>query len=214
MLPIHLYLLSLESTFATVYHNYHTYSYQGERWRTCPYTLPLLFHPCSFRVFPSWIFCSKSLVFFHICISAYYSSNNSLPFPFTFSNASQVFSSCEYPSHFTESTCSNASLFEGPLAIFFSIFHSASSASISTTSFSGFLTRYRSSKRILNVGWIYWTWVTGFCNSGHYVWLTGFWKVHISCDHASCIIRSTWYFFNWASLTLPSWIPESTFCPC
>jgi len=39
ILPIHLYLLSLESTFATVYHNYHTYAYTAERWRTCPYTI-------------------------------------------------------------------------------------------------------------------------------------------------------------------------------
>jgi len=39
ILPIHLYLLSLESTFATVYHNYHTYAYKAERWRTCPYTI-------------------------------------------------------------------------------------------------------------------------------------------------------------------------------
>jgi len=38
-LPIHLYILSLESTFATVYHNYHTYAYQAERWCTCPYTI-------------------------------------------------------------------------------------------------------------------------------------------------------------------------------
>jgi len=38
ILPIHLYLLSLESTFATVYHNYHTFAYKAERWRTCPYT--------------------------------------------------------------------------------------------------------------------------------------------------------------------------------
>ena len=37
ILPIHLYLLSLESMFATVYHNYHTYAYKAERWRTCPY---------------------------------------------------------------------------------------------------------------------------------------------------------------------------------
>ena len=36
---IHLYLLSLESRFATVYHNHHTYAYQAERWRTCPYTI-------------------------------------------------------------------------------------------------------------------------------------------------------------------------------
>jgi len=39
ILPIHLYLLSLESTFATVYHNYHTYAYKAERWRTCPDTM-------------------------------------------------------------------------------------------------------------------------------------------------------------------------------
>ena len=39
ILPIHLYLLSLESTFATVFHNYHTYDYKAERWRTCPYTI-------------------------------------------------------------------------------------------------------------------------------------------------------------------------------
>jgi len=39
ILPIHLYLLSLESTFATIYHNYHTYAYKAERWRTCPYTI-------------------------------------------------------------------------------------------------------------------------------------------------------------------------------
>jgi len=25
--------------FATVYHNYHTYAYKAERWRTCPYTM-------------------------------------------------------------------------------------------------------------------------------------------------------------------------------
>jgi len=37
ILPIHLYLLSLESTFATVYHNYHMYAYKAERWHTCPY---------------------------------------------------------------------------------------------------------------------------------------------------------------------------------
>jgi len=37
ILPINLYLLSLESTFATVYHNYHTYAYKAERWRTRPY---------------------------------------------------------------------------------------------------------------------------------------------------------------------------------
>ena len=40
ILPIHLNLLSLESTFATVYHNYHTYAYNAERWRTCPYISP------------------------------------------------------------------------------------------------------------------------------------------------------------------------------
>jgi len=39
ILPIHLYLLSLESTFATAYHNCHTYAYKAERWRTCPYTI-------------------------------------------------------------------------------------------------------------------------------------------------------------------------------
>ena len=39
ILPIHLYLLLLESMFATVYHNYHTYAYMAERWRTCPYTI-------------------------------------------------------------------------------------------------------------------------------------------------------------------------------
>ena len=39
ILPIHLYLLSLESTFASVYHNYHTYAYKAQRWRTCPYTI-------------------------------------------------------------------------------------------------------------------------------------------------------------------------------
>jgi hypothetical protein len=39
ILPIHLYLLSLESTCATVYHNYHTYAYKAERWRTCRYTI-------------------------------------------------------------------------------------------------------------------------------------------------------------------------------
>jgi len=33
---IHIYLLSLESTFATVYQNYHTYAYKAECWRTCP----------------------------------------------------------------------------------------------------------------------------------------------------------------------------------
>jgi len=36
---MYLYLLSLESTFATVYHNYHTYAYKAERWRMCPYTI-------------------------------------------------------------------------------------------------------------------------------------------------------------------------------
>jgi len=38
---IHLYLLSLESTFATIYHNYHTYAYKAKRWRMCPYNLVL-----------------------------------------------------------------------------------------------------------------------------------------------------------------------------
>jgi len=39
IIPIHLCLLSLESTCATVYHNDHTYSYKAELWRTCPYTI-------------------------------------------------------------------------------------------------------------------------------------------------------------------------------
>ena len=39
ILPMHLYSLSLESTFATVYHNYHTYAYKAERWYTSPYTI-------------------------------------------------------------------------------------------------------------------------------------------------------------------------------
>jgi len=39
ILPIHLYLLSLESTFATVYHKYLTYAYMAECWRMCPYTI-------------------------------------------------------------------------------------------------------------------------------------------------------------------------------
>ena len=33
-LPTHLYLQSLESTFPTIYHNYHTYAYKAERWLT------------------------------------------------------------------------------------------------------------------------------------------------------------------------------------
>jgi len=37
ILPIHLHLLSLASTFATVSYNYHTYAYEAERRRTCPY---------------------------------------------------------------------------------------------------------------------------------------------------------------------------------
>jgi len=45
ILPIHLYLLSLESTFATVYHNYHTYAYKAERWRMCPYSVLVLKQP-------------------------------------------------------------------------------------------------------------------------------------------------------------------------
>jgi len=39
ILPIHLYLLLLESTFATIYHNYHTYAYKAELRRKCPYTI-------------------------------------------------------------------------------------------------------------------------------------------------------------------------------
>jgi len=38
ILPIHLHLLSLASTFATVSCNYHTYAYEAERRRTCPDT--------------------------------------------------------------------------------------------------------------------------------------------------------------------------------
>ena len=37
ILPIHLHLLSLASTFATVSYNYHTYAYEAEHRRTCPY---------------------------------------------------------------------------------------------------------------------------------------------------------------------------------
>jgi len=37
ILCIHLYLLSLESTVATVYHTYHMCAYKAERWRTCSY---------------------------------------------------------------------------------------------------------------------------------------------------------------------------------
>jgi len=39
ILPIHPYLISLDCTFATVYHNYHSYSYQAECWHMCPYTI-------------------------------------------------------------------------------------------------------------------------------------------------------------------------------
>jgi len=39
ILPIHLPLLSLASTFATVSYNYNTYAYEAERRRTCPYTI-------------------------------------------------------------------------------------------------------------------------------------------------------------------------------
>jgi hypothetical protein len=37
ILPIHLHLRSLASTFATVSYNYHTYAYEDERRRMCPY---------------------------------------------------------------------------------------------------------------------------------------------------------------------------------
>jgi len=39
ILLIHLYLVSLESTFATVYLNYYTYAYKAARWRMCLYTI-------------------------------------------------------------------------------------------------------------------------------------------------------------------------------
>jgi len=39
ILPIHLHLLSLASTFATVSYNYQTYAYEAERRRTCPYII-------------------------------------------------------------------------------------------------------------------------------------------------------------------------------
>jgi hypothetical protein len=39
ILPIHLHLQSLTSTFANVSYNYHRYAYEGERRRTCPYTI-------------------------------------------------------------------------------------------------------------------------------------------------------------------------------
>ena len=39
ILPIHLHLVSLASTFATVSSNHYTYAYQAERRRTCPYTI-------------------------------------------------------------------------------------------------------------------------------------------------------------------------------
>jgi len=39
ILPIHLHLLSLASTFATVAYNYHTYAYEAKHRRTCPYTI-------------------------------------------------------------------------------------------------------------------------------------------------------------------------------
>ena len=38
-LLIHLPLLSLASTFATISYNYNTYAYEAERRRTCPYTI-------------------------------------------------------------------------------------------------------------------------------------------------------------------------------
>jgi len=36
-LPIHLHLLSLASTFATISYDYHTYEYEAQRWHICPH---------------------------------------------------------------------------------------------------------------------------------------------------------------------------------